>query len=107
MFSYFIKSQFLCLFTCRAVHVLYVATIEGLIKKISVLTRTQKTCVLEVWRPYPVDVPNQSILSLRYLKETVSKIMFFYQIVFKNIDFFHYSTPFSLFIFHYPTLHFR
>lgn len=55
----------------RAVHMLYVATHEGLIKKISVLSRTQTTCVLEVWRPFPVGetVP---ILTLQYLKETVS-----------------------------------
>ncbi|XP_039283043.1 semaphorin-5B [Nilaparvata lugens] len=56
----------------RAVHVLYVATVEGYIKKISVLTRTQKTCVLEVWRPFPVDSPQTNILSLSYLKETDS-----------------------------------
>ncbi|KAG8249732.1 Semaphorin-5A [Homalodisca vitripennis] len=55
----------------RAVHVLYVATFEGLIKKISVLSRTQTTCVLEIWRPFPIDA-NVPILTLQYLKETDS-----------------------------------
>lgn len=55
----------------RAVHVMYVATVEGIVKKISVLSRTQKTCVLEVWKPIPNDV-NIPILTLQYLKETDS-----------------------------------
>nr|CAD7441943.1 unnamed protein product [Timema bartmani] len=52
-------------------HVLYVATVDGLVKKISVITRTQETCVVEVWKPYPGEtvVP---IHTLRYHKSTES-----------------------------------
>ncbi|XP_026679281.1 semaphorin-5B [Diaphorina citri] len=55
----------------RAVHVMYVATEEGLVKKISVLPRTQTTCVLEIWKPLPPDTPS-SIYSMHFLKETES-----------------------------------
>lgn len=54
-----------------AVHVMYVATLSGLVKKITVLPRTQETCVVEVWSPIPFDAPG-SIKTLRYLKDTVS-----------------------------------
>ncbi|XP_046600130.1 semaphorin-5B isoform X1 [Neodiprion lecontei] len=51
----------------RTVTVLYVATTEGLVKKISVLPRTQETCVLEVWGPLP-----SSVRTLQFLKDTQS-----------------------------------
>lgn len=52
------------------VHVIYVATTEGLIKKISVLPRTQETCVVEVWQTVPDSrVP---IRGMQFLKETNS-----------------------------------
>lgn len=65
----------------RAVHVMYVVTIEGIVKKISVLSRTQKTCVLETWKPIPNDV-NIPIFTLQYLKETVSLASFIILVVF-------------------------
>ncbi|XP_058797788.1 semaphorin-5A [Phymastichus coffea] len=51
----------------KGVAVLYVATIEGLIKKISVLPRTMDTCIIEIWGPLP-----SAALTLQYLKETKS-----------------------------------
>ncbi|XP_021914247.1 semaphorin-5A-like isoform X2 [Zootermopsis nevadensis] len=55
----------------KAVHVLYVATTDGLVKKISVLPTTQETCVVEVWKPYPGNNP-VPIKALHYLEETKS-----------------------------------
>ncbi|XP_011154550.1 semaphorin-5B isoform X2 [Harpegnathos saltator] len=51
----------------RGVTVLYVATTTGLIKKISVLPRTQQTCVVEVWGPLP-----SPPMTLQFLKATQS-----------------------------------
>ncbi|XP_035740718.1 semaphorin-5A-like isoform X1 [Vespa mandarinia] len=51
----------------RGVTVLYVATTERLIKKISVLPRTQETCVVEIWGPLP-SIPT----TLQFLKDTQS-----------------------------------
>lgn len=56
---------------CSRVHLLYVSTADGRIKKISVLPRTKQTCVVEVWNPSPVEHPVQ-IRTLQYLKETDS-----------------------------------
>ncbi|XP_073996502.1 semaphorin 5c isoform X4 [Rhodnius prolixus] len=50
----------------KTVHVLYVSTVEGLIKKISVLDRTQKTCVLEIWKPFPPGAPVTKINTLQF-----------------------------------------
>ncbi|XP_018916719.2 semaphorin 5c [Bemisia tabaci] len=55
----------------REHYVLYVATLEGLVKKISILPGTRQTCVLEVWKPFPNDVIPK-IHTLHYLKETDS-----------------------------------
>ncbi|GJQ69974.1 Sema-5c [Trypoxylus dichotomus] len=54
----------------RTVHVLFVATIEGFIKKISVLPRTLETCIVEVWQAVPIS--NVPIFSFQYLKDTNS-----------------------------------
>lgn len=54
----------------ESVRIMYVATVEGLIKKISVLPRTKETCVVEIWQPEP-DAATQ-IKSLQYVKETDS-----------------------------------
>ncbi|KAG7200791.1 hypothetical protein KM043_003165 [Ampulex compressa] len=51
----------------RAVTVLYVATDAGTVKKISVLPRTQETCVVEVWGPLP-----SPPMTLQFLKDTQS-----------------------------------
>lgn len=53
------------------VHLLYVATNDGRIMKISVLPRTKETCVVEIWNPSPPGnfVP---IRTLKYLRETDS-----------------------------------
>lgn len=51
----------------RGVTVLYVATDAGLIKKISVLPRTQETCIVEVWGPLP-----STPMTLQFLKDTQS-----------------------------------
>lgn len=56
----------------RALHLIYVATGDGLIKKISVLPRTQETCVVEIWKPFPGDIPT-AIKALHYVKEMVSE----------------------------------
>ncbi|XP_011301281.1 semaphorin-5A isoform X2 [Fopius arisanus] len=51
----------------RGVTVLYVATAEGLVKKISVLPRTHETCIVEVWGPLP-----SPAMSLQFLKDSQS-----------------------------------
>lgn len=52
------------------VHVIYVSTVDGLIKKLSVLPRTKETCVVEIWQAVPdANIPIQSV---QYLKETNS-----------------------------------
>lgn len=51
----------------RGVTVLYVATTAGLVKKISVLPRTQETCVVEVWGPLP-----SPAMTLQFLKDAMS-----------------------------------
>lgn len=51
----------------RAVTVLYVATTTGMIKKISVLPRTQETCIVEAWGPVP-----SPPMTLQFLKDTQS-----------------------------------
>ncbi|XP_043600317.1 semaphorin-5A-like isoform X1 [Bombus pyrosoma] len=51
----------------RGVTVLYVATDVGLIKKISVLPRTQETCIVEVWGPLP-----STPMTMQFLKDTQS-----------------------------------
>jgi chondroitin sulfate proteoglycan 4 len=56
----------------QAVHVMYVATADGLVKKISVLPRTQETCVVEIWKPFSGDHPI-AIQALHFLKDTVSE----------------------------------
>ncbi|XP_055544886.1 semaphorin-5A [Wyeomyia smithii] len=52
------------------VHIIYVATNNGLIKKISVLPRTKSTCVVEIWRPEPTS--DSKIRTIQYVKETDS-----------------------------------
>ncbi|XP_055603585.1 semaphorin-5A [Uranotaenia lowii] len=52
------------------VHIIYVATDTGLIKKISVLPRTKTTCVVEIWRPEPT--ADVRIRTIQYVKETDS-----------------------------------
>jgi chondroitin sulfate proteoglycan 4 len=56
----------------QAAHVLFVATADGLVKKITVLPRTQETCVVEIWKPFTGDRP-VPIKALHYLKDTVSE----------------------------------
>lgn len=51
----------------RSMTVLYVATAEGVIKKISLLPRTQETCVVEIWGPLP-----SPALTLQFLKDSQS-----------------------------------
>lgn len=48
------------------VHVIYVATMDGLVKKITVLPRTQETCIVEIWQPVPDS--NIPILNMQFLK---------------------------------------
>lgn len=49
---------------------MYVSTEENIIKKISVLPRTMKTCVVEIWKP--LSNPSHKILSMHFLKHNVS-----------------------------------
>lgn len=53
-----------------SVHVIYVATLDGLVKKITVLPRTQETCVVEIWQPVPNS--NLPIKTMQFLKNTNS-----------------------------------
>lgn len=52
------------------VHIIYVATAAGLIKKLSVLPRTKTTCIIEIWQP---EIDSKSkIFTMQYLKHTES-----------------------------------
>lgn len=52
------------------VHIIYVSTTDGLVKKLSVLPRTKETCAIELWQP---EIGAESrILSMKYLKHTES-----------------------------------
>ena len=54
-------------------HVLFVATDSGYIKKISVLPKFEKTCIIEIWKPEQNNIISP-IKTIGYLKETVSSI---------------------------------
>lgn len=52
------------------VRIIYVSTADGLIKKLSVLTRTKETCVIELWQP---EIGTDSkIHTMKFLKHTES-----------------------------------
>lgn len=53
------------------VRIIYAATTTGMIKKLSVLSRTKDTCVIEKWQP---QLPSQAsrILTMDFLKDTES-----------------------------------
>lgn len=53
------------------VHVVYAATEEGVIKKMSVLPGSQETCVLELWRPFADGAPPR-YRKMQFLRETES-----------------------------------
>lgn len=54
----------------ESVRIIYVATEEGLVKKISVLPRTKETCIVEIWRP---EISSSvRIRTIQFLKETES-----------------------------------
>lgn len=50
--------------------VLYVATTEGTVKKITILPKSSTTCTLEEWNIFPEGSGSQ-IMALHYLKVTV------------------------------------
>lgn len=52
------------------VQILYVATEDNLIKKISIVPRTKDTCVIEIWQPKIEK--GSKILTMQYLKHTES-----------------------------------
>lgn len=52
------------------VQIIYVATEQNQIKKLSVLTRTKETCVIEIWQP---EIEKSSrILTMQFLKQSES-----------------------------------
>lgn len=51
-------------------HIIFVATTDGLIKKLTVLPNSPETCDVEIWQP--ISKSGITILSLQYLKETDS-----------------------------------
>ncbi|XP_076067589.1 semaphorin 5c-like [Oratosquilla oratoria] len=53
------------------VHVMFVAARDNTIRKLSVLPRTQQTCLLEVLNPFPANSSN-TINSFKFLKDTNS-----------------------------------
>lgn len=52
------------------VNVIFVATLEGYIKKLTVPARHEKACVIETWQPVPYG--NSAIKQMQFLKETNS-----------------------------------
>lgn len=54
----------------KKVQIMYVATEENLIKKLSILPRTRETCVIEIWQPEIEE--NSKILTMQFLKHTES-----------------------------------
>lgn len=53
------------------VRIMYVANTNGIVKKLSVLSRTKDTCVIEKWQPQPTGQQSR-ILTMQFLKETES-----------------------------------
>lgn len=52
------------------VQIMYVATEDNLIKKMSILARTKETCVIEIWQPKIGK--NSKLLTMQFLKHTES-----------------------------------
>lgn len=52
------------------VQIMFVATDQNLIKKLTILPRTRETCVIEIWQP-KID-QNSKILGIHFLKHTES-----------------------------------
>lgn len=50
--------------------IIFVATAQNLIKKITILPRTKETCVVEIWEPEVAE--NSEILTLQFLKQAES-----------------------------------
>lgn len=54
----------------QRVLIMYVATEDNLVKKLSVLAQTKETCLIEIWQP-EMDL-NAKILNMQFLKHTES-----------------------------------
>lgn len=54
----------------KNVHVLYVATLEGLVKKITILPRTLEACIVEVWETSAN--ARSPVRNMRFVKQTNS-----------------------------------
>lgn len=57
-----------------SVHVMFISTTSGIIKKLAILPRVRETCVVEIWYPLPdTNTPTyNAIKKLHYSKETRS-----------------------------------
>lgn len=54
----------------QRIQIVYVATENNLVKKLSILARTKETCLIEIWQP-EID-SNSKILTMQFLKHTES-----------------------------------
>ncbi|KAK9890435.1 hypothetical protein WA026_010522 [Henosepilachna vigintioctopunctata] len=54
----------------KTVHIIYIATLEGYVKKIAILPRTQESCVVEIWET-SADISNP-IKNMQFIKQTNS-----------------------------------
>lgn len=65
--------------------VLYVATAQGTVKKITILPKSSVTCTLEEWNIFPESAGSQ-IMALHYLKVTVNVVFVAYRYIMYNIN---------------------
>ena len=56
-----------------AVHVIFVANVEGVIRKFTVLPRTQEACLVEVIDPFRHGSIDRQIRSMHFLRQTVRR----------------------------------
>ena len=70
-----------------AVHVLYVATLTGVVRKFTVLPRTHQTCLVEIIDPFPPSAPflARHIKTMQFLKHQVPIFIFFKNLIKENI----------------------
>ncbi|BET01798.1 Sema [Nesidiocoris tenuis] len=53
------------------VNVLYAGTVDGLVKKISVLPKVNRSCVLEIWHPIPKEASSKKIYAMQLTNDAL------------------------------------
>jgi semaphorin 5 len=71
-----------------AVHVIFVANVEGVIRKFTVLPRTQEACLVEVIDPFRHGSIDRQIRSMHFLRQTVNRSLRSANFIFLKRNFF-------------------